>query len=77
MEHIKCFSEDHKEMDAICFCPECKINMCNKCTNTHSSFFKNHNSYKFNKDEEIFTGFCQEKNHPNKLEYFCKYILNF
>ena len=72
MEQIKCFSEDHKEIDAICFCPECKINMCNKCSNTHSSFFKNHNCYKLNKDEEIFTGFCQEKNHPMKLEYYCK-----
>ena len=25
-----------------------------------------------NKEEEIFTGYCLEKNHPNKLEYFCK-----
>ena len=69
---IKCFSEDHKEVDAICFCPECKIYLCNKCSNIHSSLFKNHHSYNIDKDEEIFTGFCQEKNHPNKLEYFCK-----
>ena len=34
--------------------------------------FKNHHPYKLNKEEEIFTGFCKEKNHPNKLEYFCK-----
>ena len=68
----KCFSEEHKEIDALCFCPECKIYMCNKCLNIHSSFFKNHNTYNINKDEEIFTGFCQEKNHPNKLEYYCK-----
>ena len=71
-KHAKCFSEDHKEIDAICFCPECKIYMCNKCLNIHSSFFKNHNTYNLNKEEEIFTGFCQEKNHPNKLEYYCK-----
>ena len=24
------------------------------------------------KDDEIFTGFCKEKNHCNRLEYFCK-----
>ena len=69
---IKCFSEEHKEIDAISFCPECRIYMCNKCEKIHSSFFKNHKSYKLNKDEEIFTGFCKENNHPNKLEFFCK-----
>jgi len=69
---IKCFSDEHKEIDAISFCPECKIYMCNKCDNFHSSFFKNHHSYNYNKDDEIFTGLCKEKNHPNKLRYYCK-----
>jgi len=68
----KCFFEEHKEINAISFCPECKIYMCNKCENIHSSFFKNHQTYKLNKDEEIFTGYCKEKNHPMKLQYFCK-----
>ena len=27
---------------------------------------------KLNKEEEIFTGYCKEINHPNKLEFFCK-----
>ena len=69
---IKCFSEEHKEIDAISFCPECRIYMCNKCENIHSSFFKNHKIYKLTNEEEIFTGFCKEKNHSIKLEYFCK-----
>ena len=68
----KCFTEEHKDINAISFCPECRIYMCNKCENIHSSFFKNHQFYKLNKEEELFTGFCQEKNHPNRLEYFCK-----
>ena len=74
MEHQKkCFSEEHKDINAISFCPECRIYMCNKCENLHSSLFKKHNFFKLNKDIDIlFTGFCQEKNHPNKLEYFCK-----
>ena len=74
MEHQKkCFSEEHKDINAISFCPECRIYMCNKCENLHSSLFKKHNYFKLNKDIDIlFTGFCQEKNHPNKLEYFCK-----
>ena len=46
--------------------------MCNKCDKVHSTLFKNHSLYQLNKDEDIFTGYCQEKNHPNKLEYFCK-----
>ena len=69
---IKCFSDEHKEIDAISFCPECKIFMCNKCENIHSSFFKKHNVHKINNDEEIFTGFCKEKNHSAKLNYYCK-----
>ena len=68
----KCSSEEHKEINAISFCPECRIYMCNKCENLHSTLHTNHQTYKLNKEEEIFTGFCQEKNHPNKLEYFCK-----
>ena len=68
----KCSSEEHKEINAISFCPECKIYMCNKCENYHSLLFKNHHPYNINKDEEIFTGYCSEKNHPNKLEYYCK-----
>ena len=43
-----------------------------KCENKHSSFFKKHHTFKLNKDEEIFTGYCKERNHPNKLEYYCK-----
>jgi len=69
---VKCFSEEHKDIMAIKYCPECKIYMCNKCEGIHSSFFKNHNSFPFKNEDEIFTGLCKEKNHNNKLEYFCK-----
>ena len=72
INQIKCSSEEHKELDAISFCPECRIYMCNKCQNHHTPLFKNHHSHNLNKGEEIFTGFCKEKNHPNRLEYFCK-----
>jgi len=68
----KCSLEEHKETSAIKYCPECKINMCNKCENYHSLLFKNHHSFNVNKEEEIFTGYCKEKNHNNKLDYFCK-----
>ena len=68
----KCSFEEHKEIDAIIYCPKCELYMCNKFEKTHLSWFKNHQTYKLNKDEDIFTGYCQEENHPNKLIYFCK-----
>ena len=70
MEKIKCSLEEHKEIDAIIYCPECRIYMCNKCQKTHSSFIKTHHPYTFNNDD-LFTGYCKEKNHQNKLEFFC------
>ena len=38
---IKCFTEEHKEIDAISYCPECRVHMCNKCENLHSALLKN------------------------------------
>ena len=68
----KCSLEKHKEIDAILYCPECKIYMCNKCESYHSPLFENHHSYQLNKNEDIFTGYCQEYDHLEKLKYFCK-----
>ena len=70
----KCSSKIHKEINGIYYCPECKIYMCNKCENHHSELFQNdHHQFKLDKDiKQIFTGFCQEENHLEKLEYFCK-----
>ena len=67
----KCSLEEHKEIKAIKYCPECGIFMCNKCDNYHSSLFKKHHPNLLNNDEEIFTGICKEKNHY-KLKYYCK-----
>ena len=44
--------------------------MCNKCQQFHSELFSNHHQY--NIESEFFTGICTEKNHSNKLEYYCK-----
>ena len=68
-----CSFEDHKGMEAISFCSKCQIFMCIRCINQHAGLFKNHPINDINKsDKELFTGFCQEENHNNKLEYFCK-----
>ena len=69
----KCSLKEHKEIDAIIFCQECKIYMCNKCEKHHSSLFQNHHSMTLDMDiKEIFTGLCKIENHQIELDYFCK-----
>ena len=71
----KCTYKEHKEIEAIVYCRECKIYMCNKCEQFHSNLFQNHKSFNLDKDKDIsnlFTGFCMEEKHYNELEYFCK-----
>ena len=69
----KCSLNEHNEIDAVFYCPECKLYLCNKCDSHHSALFKNHHKYNLNGDiKEIFTGLCKEKNHTNTLDYFCK-----
>ena len=69
----KCSSIEHEEKDAISFCFECKVYMCNKCESFHSKLCKNHHWFNLDKNiNEIFTGFCIEGSHMGKLEYFCK-----
>ena len=67
----KCSLDEHKEIDAIIFCPECRLYLCNKCEKTHLGWFKIHHPYQLNKNEDIFTNYCTEKNHY-ELKYFCK-----
>jgi len=72
-EIIKCSLKKHEENEAIIYCQECKIYMCNKCNKSHSDLFENHHQYTLEKDiKEIFTGFCKEENHYDNLEYYCK-----
>ncbi len=69
----KCTSKDHDKTEANSFCDICKIYICKKCENMHSIIFPNHKIYNINEDlNQIFTGICREKNHSNKLNYFCK-----
>ena len=71
----KCNSKEHIEIDAILYCKDCNVFMCNKCDNFHSKLCFHHNWYnlgKNNSNEDIFTGFCKEEKHNTELEYFCK-----
>ena len=73
MEIIKkCSSDEHQEIEAVYYCQNCNIYMCNKCEKFHSNIFKKHLKILLGKDKtEIFTGLCQEKDHSNKLLFFC------
>ena len=73
MEKPKCSSTEHKDIEAIIFCKEFKIYLCNICEKQHSEVNKGHHHYKLDKNfREIFTGFCKEEKHINELIYFCK-----
>ena len=75
---IKCSSKDDQEIDAISYCGECKINMCNKCEKYHTKLFQNHHIYNLNKNiEDIFTGFCKELNHSERLDFFVRIIIHY
>ena len=69
----KCSFKDHKEIDAVSYCQECKLFMCDDCTEYHKGLFENHNLLNMDQNiKEIFNGYCEIKNHFQKLEYFCK-----
>ena len=73
-ENKKCSLSDHKEIDAIIFCPICKIYICKKCEKIHQGWFKNHNICHLDNNDlnEVFTGLCKEAKHSYELDYFCK-----
>ena len=70
----KCSTKEHGEFDAISYCQQCQIFICNKCEKLHSSLFPEHNSLKLDKDiTNTFTGFCKLENHHHvELDFYCK-----
>ena len=58
----KCSLKEHEEIEAIIYCQECKIYMCNKCLNHHSQIFKTHKLYNLdNNIIKLFSDICKEK----------------
>ena len=75
MENLKkkCSLTKHSEIDAIKYCHECKIYLCNKCQNLHSELFENHNPFSLEKDlNYIYSDICKQEKHNDKLEFFCR-----
>ena len=70
---IKCSIKKHSEIDAINYCPKCKMYLCNKCKNYHFELFEDHHLYDLNSNiNELFTSYCKERKHNDELEYYCK-----
>ena len=69
----KCSNKKHQEIDAINYCAECNLYLCNKCSNYHSELIENHHLSNLDKNiNDIFTGLCFEKNHKIELTFYCK-----
>ena len=50
MENQKCSSKKHKDSNAISFCQECNIFMCNKCLILHDDLLDFHHKIDLNKE---------------------------
>ena len=70
----KCSNKKHSELNAVSYCADCNLYLCNKCVNIHLEYLASHNIINLDKNnkEEILTGICKEDNHKIKLEYYCK-----
>ena len=67
-----CFNDDHEEQVAATkFCPECKQFYCEDCLKLHNKLYKKHKP-KALEDKIIFKGMCNEYQHNEKYEYFCR-----
>lgn len=71
---IKCSSNKHKDTNAISYCINCKLYLCNKCQKMHSEFYEEHNLINLDKDlNNFFIDECNKENHDKiKLKFFCK-----
>ena len=71
-EQRKCSNKKHLETNALSYCTECNLYLCNKCTKNHIEYLETHHlNYLDKNNEDIFTGLCKESDHKMKLEYFC------
>ena len=68
----KCSSIKHNNEKATTFCNKCKKFLCETCSTNHCD--KNPKHYLFSVEKDLnlnFTGFCNEDQHKNKLDYYC------
>ena len=69
----KCSLKKHSESNAISYCQQCKIYLCNKCQNLHPEVFDDHTLINLDKEiNDIFIDICEQEGHKIKLEFYCK-----
>ena len=69
----KCSNKKHSELNAISYCQECNLYLCNKCSNIHIEYLDSHPiSNLLENNQENFSALCKEINHKIKLEFYCK-----
>ena len=68
----KCSLKKHSNINAISFCQECKIYLCNKCQNLHPELHDDHNLINLKDLNQILIDICKHQGHDNKLEFYCK-----
>ena len=72
----KCSIEEHK--DAIIYCQQCKIFMCNKCLNNHKELFKkNHELNNLEKKMIYLLIFAESQVMKKRWNFFVKDIMNY
>ena len=73
MNKKQCSLKKHSSIEAISYCKECNLYLCNKCQNCHFELHENHHCFKLDKDiNEFFSGLCEKEKHNIELQYYCK-----
>ena len=73
---ITCSKKLHEKIDAIIYCQECDIYMCNKCKQSHSDLFESYHLHNLDKNKnDIFTGLCKDANIMLSLNISAKLII--
>lgn len=72
---LKCSNHKHsnQNQNAIKYCIECNIYLCQECFNLHFQLFIEHHLLDLNEGlTHLFNGFCKEDGHQKKFEYYCE-----
>ena len=73
VEYEKCSNKNHSKINAIIYCQDCRLYMCNTCSNLHSDLFGTlHTNILKNLKKGLSTGYCTKENHNREFEFYCK-----
>ena len=68
----KCSLKIHNRIDAIAFCKDCELYLCNKCYNNHIKLYEKETHTIINIDKNINDCHCNEEKHKDELKYYCQ-----